>query len=131
MNRRTIVPILLACAFALLGPPPALADFTGLQTVERTDLPICVPSEPEIPYPMDICNVFAGFSAPGDRLISVGFTSASTTAPQGFFQHSFGTDTSPACNLIPLFPTLECDSFVTLGVDCFDLGDSTRRSLEL
>ncbi len=38
MNRRTIVPILLVCAFALLAPPPALADYVGLEVIERSDL---------------------------------------------------------------------------------------------
>ena len=57
MNRRTTVPILLACAFALLAPPLVSADYTGLEVVDRTDLTICQDqSEPEIPYKLDVSS---------------------------------------------------------------------------
>ena len=46
MNRRTTGPSLLACAFALLAPRLALADFTGLQTVQGTDLQRAAGFEP-------------------------------------------------------------------------------------
>ncbi len=126
MNRRTTVPILLACAFALLAPPPVFADYFGVEVVERTDLTICQnTSEPDIPQKLDVCEVHVVFDDPTDRLISVAFTNVSTTAPQGFYQHTLGGDTAPACASIALEPTLECDSFVTLGVDCFDLIDNS------
>ena len=85
MNRRTTVPILLACAFALLAPPPAFADYVGLEVVDRKGNPsICQdPSEPEIPYKLEVCDIYAGFDDSADRLISVAFTNVSTTAPRG------------------------------------------------
>ncbi|MCH8968199.1 MAG: right-handed parallel beta-helix repeat-containing protein [Planctomycetes bacterium] len=125
MNRRTTVPILLACAFALLAPPPALADYLGLEVVERSDLEICKDqTEPYIPFKLDVCDVHVVFDNPDDRLISTAFCDGSTTDPAGFFQHPLGGNTAPACGLIPLFPTLVCDSFVTLGLEC-DRGGST------
>jgi len=114
--------ILCACSTALLLPPPlALADFTGLQTVERTDLtPICqAPSNPEIPYKLDVCSVYAVFNNPGDRLISVGFSNGSTTDLNGFFQHpEVNVVYSPECADIPADPALVCDTFVTIGLEC-------------
>ena len=96
--------------------------------MERTDVPICQdPSEPEIPYKMDVCNVYAVFNDPTDRFISVGSTSARTDDPNGFFQHSLGADTAPACNLIPLFPALVCDSYVTVANACSGSGDGSTR----
>ncbi len=100
-------------------PPPAIADYFGLEVVERTDLTICQdPSEPDIPFKLDVCDIHVVFDDPADRLISVAFTNVSTTAPQGFFQHPLGVNTAPPCAFIPLVPTLVCDSFVTLGVEC-------------
>ena len=65
------------------------------------------------------------FDDPADRLVSVAFTNVSTTDPQGFFQHPLNfVNTAPACALIALEPTVECDSFVTLGLEC-DRGGST------
>ncbi len=58
-------------------------------------------------------------------MISVAFTDVSTTDPAGFFQHTLGGNTAPPCSFVSQFPTLVCDSFVTLGVDCFDLIDNT------
>jgi hypothetical protein len=105
----------------------AFADYFGLEVVERTDLPICQdPSEPEIPYKLDVCEIHVVFDDPGDRLISTALCDVSTTDPNGFFQHSMNyRDTAPACALIALEPTVECDSFITLGVDCFDLIDGS------
>ena len=125
MNRRTTVPILLACAFALLAPPPVFADYVGLEVVDRSDLTICEnASEPEIPFKLDVCEIHVVLDDPADRLISVAFSNVSTTAQQGFFQHSAGGNFAPQCFFIPLFPTLVCDSFITMGVEC-DAGAST------
>ena len=108
------------------SPPPVFSDYVGLEVVERTDLTICQdPSEPEIPFKLDVCDIHVVFNDSTDRLISVAFSNVSTTAQQGFFQHSLGSNFAPQCNLIPLFPTLVCDSFVTLGLECDRDGSST------
>ncbi len=117
MNRRTIVPILLACAFALLATAPTFADYVGLEVLERTDLTICQSNDPELPFKLDLCEIHVVLD-PADRLISVAFSNVSTTDPAGFYQHSLGGNTAPGCSLIPLFPTLVCDSFVTLVLEC-------------
>ncbi len=115
---------LCVCSIALLLPPrPAFADYIGLEVIERTDLTICQSNEPELPFKLDVCELHVVFDA-ADRLISVGFSNVSTTDPAGFFQHPLGGNTAPGCSLIPLFPTLVCDSFVTLGLEC-DTGAST------
>ena len=124
--RASTLTLCARCIALLLPPRPALADFTDLEVVERTDLPICQdPSEPEIPYKLDVCEVYAVFDDSADRLVSVAFSNVSTTAQQGFFQHTLGGNTAPACGQIALEPTLECDSFVTLGLDCFNSIDGS------
>ncbi|MCH8965536.1 MAG: hypothetical protein IIB58_11280, partial [Planctomycetes bacterium] len=102
------------------------SDYVGLEVVERTDLTICQdPSEPEIPYKLKVCEIYAVFDNSADRLISTAFSNVSTTDPAGFYQHTLGGNTAPACGLIAIEPTAECDSFVTLGVDCFALDDNS------
>ncbi len=112
--------LLTSCALGIAFAQTARADYVGLEVLERTDLTICKDaSEPEIPFKLDVCEVHVVLDDPADRLMSVAFTNVSTTAQQGFFQHTDGGNTAPACGAIALEPTLECDSFVTLGVDCF------------
>ncbi len=93
------------------------------------------PSEPEIPYKLnvcDLCDVYAVFNDPADRLISTALCDVSTTDNNDFFQHSMNfTNTAPACALIALEPTAECDSYVTIGLDCFDLADGTVGPADL
>ncbi|MCZ6654069.1 MAG: hypothetical protein O7D91_13725 [Planctomycetota bacterium] len=117
--------LLTFCALGIAFAQAARADFTGMEVVDRTDLTICQdPSEPEIPFKLNVCELYAVFNNPADRLISTAFTNVSTTDPAGFYQHTLGGNHAPACAFIPLFPTLVCDSFVTLGLEC-DRGGST------
>jgi uncharacterized protein (TIGR03382 family) len=60
-------------------------------------------------------RVFANFSNPGDRLLSV--TGANYTPSLGhvFYQNPFGGATEPNPALIPVFPDLAWDTFVTIG----------------
>ncbi len=51
------------------------------------------PSEPEIPFKLDVCEIYVVFDDSADRLISVAFSNVSTTAQQGFFQHTLGGNT--------------------------------------
>lgn len=83
--------------------------------------------------PLDVCNVFAEFDNPVDRLLSVG--NADITASNGlYYQHpaNAGTPRAPGCNQItdpfPFgFPDIICDSFITIGVKCgpLDPADGT------
>ncbi len=113
-------------ALCIVFAQTARADYFGLEVLERSDLTICRDqTDPAIPYKLDVCEVHVVFDDPGDRLISTALCDVSTTDPNGFFQHTFGGDTAPACNLLPVFPTLVCDSFVTLGLECDTGGSAT------
>ena len=104
---------------------PAGADYVGLEVVIGSD-PICEDqSQPEIPFDLEVCTVFAVFSNPADRLMGIGDVNISTTDSAGFFQHPQGGNTSPNCGLPPLFPDIVCDSYVTMSVDCNDGGDDS------
>ena len=92
---------------------PAYADYVGLEVVIGSD-EIC--QDP--PANLEVCNIYAVFDNPADRLMGIGDVNISTTDPAGFFQHSWGGDTAPGCSLIPLFPDVVCDSYVTMNVNC-------------
>ena len=126
MSIRGMLSIVASCAWCIAFAQSARADYFGLEVVDRSDLTICADqTEPEIPYKLDVCDLHIVFNNSADRVISVAFSNVSTTAQQGFFQHTLGGNTAPACGQIALEPTVECDSFVTLGVDCFDLIDGS------
>lgn len=72
------------------------------------------------------CQVLLRITEPGQRLLAVGNVDITTSDPDGFFQHPFGSlSTSPACFLIPTFPDLTQDSYVTFTVECNDGSDGT------
>ncbi len=113
------------CGFAcgvlsLVMAQSALADFVGVEAEIRTDLPICQATDsPNIEVPLSVCDVYAVFDDPADRLLSVGNNGVYTTDSQDFYQHPFNfTPFSPACAAIPVFPDLVCDTFITIGLEC-------------
>ncbi len=59
--------------------------------------------------------------------MSVALSNASTTDANGFFQHTFGGNTSPGCILVTAILTLVCDSFITLGEACDSGTDASAR----
>ncbi len=72
------------------------------------------------------CQVVLHLNEPAERLIAVAFADITTSDPDGFFQHLFGNgSTSPICSLIPAFPDLTQDSYVTIGLECSDGNAST------
>ena len=115
------------CCLCLMATRYASADYIGIETESKSDLSICQDAgEPDIPFPLGVCNIYAKFDEPTDRLLATGDADITTSDPSGYYQHPFGNgNTSPACNFIPLFPTLVCDSFVTIGVKCGDASDAT------
>ncbi|MCZ6652284.1 MAG: hypothetical protein O7D91_04575 [Planctomycetota bacterium] len=127
MHATKTLLLLTSCALCIAFAQAARADYFGLEVIDRSSsYPICQdPSNAEIPFKLSLCEVHAIYDNPTDRLISVAFTNVSTTDPAGFFQHPLGGNTAPPCAFISLYPTLVCDSFVSLGVDCFDLIDRT------
>ncbi len=115
------------CCLCLMATRYASADYVGIEIEPKSDLAICQDaSEPDIPFPLSVCNIYATFDDPIDRLLSVAYADITTTDPNGYYHHPLDNgNISPACNLIPLFPTLVCDSFVTIGVKCSDANDAT------
>jgi MYXO-CTERM domain-containing protein len=63
--------------------------------------------------PILVVQVFANFSDPTDRLLSI--TAASLSASQALYQNAFGTGTEPVGALLPIFPDLAFDSYVTMN----------------
>ena len=64
-----------------------------------------------------VCNVYASFSDDSDRLLSLGFASIFTQDGSDFYQDPTADSyTAPASFLIPIFPDLVYDTFVTIGV---------------
>lgn len=66
-----------------------------------------------------VCRVHAQFTSPDDRLLAVyGISGApvSVAAIGGtFYQNPFGSDLPPGHHLFAAFPSLEFDTFVTIG----------------
>lgn len=108
------------CVLSMTVAQSTLADFVGLQAEIRSDLTICQDTtQDNIDVPLAVCNFFAVFDDPDDKLLSVFSADIATTDPAGFFQHPFNPmDSSPPCYFILILPTLVCDSFVTIGVEC-------------
>ncbi len=126
MNDWKTIITLLACCVYLTAAPTASADFVGVTTVNPddpdTEFQCTQGNGAFVPGPLFVCDVFAMFDDPGDRLLSVGNADLQVfngTTPDVFFQHPFNFPVfSPACGLVALFPDLVCDSFITIGVDC-------------
>lgn len=111
MNTRlmtaSLAPVLLSGA--------AAADFQGI-TREDKDAS---------PFDLAVNNVSARFDDPSDRLIGVEYARIRLFCLPGdecksLFQHEFGGDTAPPGFMTVIFPDLEYDTFVTIGVKTTD-----------
>ncbi len=74
-------------------------------------------------------DLFVIFSEPTDELISVESPLMTTIGqprwwadPRGFVNVDLGTDGPPPASMLPTFPELAYDSFVTIGVDAYTGG---------
>ncbi len=133
------ITLTICCATCLTAAPSASADFVGVTTVNKHDPETafeCAQANGDFVFsPLTVCNVSAAFDDPDNILLSVGnadLQAYNGAQPDVFFQHPFGNgSTSPACNLIPIFPDLICDSYVTIGNTCNDGsgGDGTATDL--
>lgn len=125
---------LCACCLCLTAGNTALADYTGLVHVTKADddtVDLCNNANGDfVAEPLDVCNILASFDHPDDRLLSVG--NADITASNGFyFQHPLVSgSTSPSCTLLPSFPDMICDSFVTIGHACATETDESATDAE-
>ncbi len=128
MNGWKTTITLLACCVCLTIATSASGDYIGLTTVNKDDPDIaffCAQGNGDfVPGPLTVCNVFANFNNPVDRLLSEG--DADIVASNGlFFQHPFNAVvTAPSCFFIAPPPgglgiaDLICDTFVTIGYKC-------------
>jgi hypothetical protein len=122
----------LALCVAFLTPV-AGGDYVGLE-VEADALALdgVTPlASLGIPNDIAVINVFAVFSEPSDQLIFVGGTFdtnpllVETGAPGGFFNVGpgmAGGDRPPATTAVSVFPSLNWDSFYTIGNRLLDVG---------
>ncbi len=114
------------CCTILTMATSASADYIGVMTVNKDDPDtalLCTQGNGDfVPGPLTVCNVFAGFDNPQDRLLSVGNADLQVyngAQPDVFFQHPFNfVPYPPVCAFIPVFPDLICDSFITIGLKC-------------
>ena len=144
MNNAKSTITLLACCVCLTMVPSASADFVGVTTVIKDDPDtafLCTQGNGDfVPGPLTVCNVYAVFDNPTDRLLGVAeadlqvFNGAN---PDGFYQHPAGgnSPTAPACDDITApppfgFADLICDSFVTIGVKCGELAPADATGLD-
>ena len=110
-----------ACCLCMcmLAARPVSADPVAVIAQDKADdLPICSsePSGEVPPEGLSVCNILIEFGGPADTLLSIGFSDVTTDDPQGFFQHSFGGDTSPGETWISVVPDLVCDTYVDIGL---------------
>ena len=98
----------------LILAAPANATFTGLSTETRTNA-----------FGLDVISVYADFSTPGDQLTSIAGTPLSplnlSVIGGTFYQHAVGSDLAPLDTTVAMFPSLAFDTFVTIGVEVFDI----------
>ena len=114
------------CSICLTIAASASADFVGVTIVTKDDPDtefLCTQGNGDfVPGPLTVCNVYATFDDPADRLLSVGNADLQVyngANPDVFFQHPLNfTVTAPMCSFIGFFPDLICDSFITIGYKC-------------
>ena len=108
----------LCWCLALAGTALAQVDVV---TVTKEE-PICSDTDdPFIDVPVNMCNILVHLEEPSVLLLAVGNAEITTDDPAGFFQHALdSTPLAPSCLLVRTFPSLACDSFVTIGLKCSD-----------
>jgi MYXO-CTERM domain-containing protein len=104
---------------SLLAVGSASADFTGMQfeTVENSLAGLTT------------VRVYAGVSVGGqvDAVYGDGTNALTISSNSGFYQNQFGGYGTPSAALFGFFPSLEFDSFVTIGL----LNDSGDAMLDI
>jgi hypothetical protein len=108
--------MIAALGIAALAPTASAAftnlSWTGTETTLSDGSPIWV------------VQVFANFDDPTDRLLSI--TGASIFASQALYQNPFGSSIEPIGALLPIFPDLAYDSYVTMNKESsLDAGPAT------
>ena len=127
-DAKSTITLLACCCIILTISPSSAADFVGVTTVIKDDpatVTLCdLAQDPQglIPFPLSVCNAFAVFDDPADRLWSVGCGEMQVyngESPDVFFQHQFGNGVfAPMCFFVGFIPSLICDTFITIGYKC-------------
>ncbi len=111
--RGKAAPVLAGVGAPLILAGTADAGFVGIEVIQK---PAVIEGQAAL-----VCNVFATFDRPGQDLFNAVFGRGSGPLEihvigGTFYQHQFGGDTAPNAALIPFFPSLAFDTFVTVGV---------------
>ncbi len=121
------IALATCCCSVFVGVPSASADFVGVTAVIKDDPDtefLCTQGNGlSVPGPLTVCNVFAVFDNPADRLFSVGTSDLQVyngAVPDVFFQHPEGGGViSPMCgDIVGDNVDLICDSYITIGLEC-------------
>lgn len=105
--------VLAGVGATLILAGTADAGFVGIKVVQK---PAVIAGQAAL-----VCNVFATFDRPGQDLFNAVFARGDSpmdihVVGGTFYQHQFGGDKAPSAALIPFFPSLAFDTFVTVGV---------------
>ncbi len=133
-HAKSTITLLACCCIVLTIIPSASADFVGVTAVIKDDPDtefLCTQGNgPDVAAQgfaaLTVCNVFAAFDYPDDKLINVGNADLQVyngENPDVFYQHTFGADTPYQCIFLGVFPDLICDSYVSIGNKCDGLGE--------
>ncbi len=124
-NWKCATVLAICCCIIVTIAPSASADFVGVTTAKddpNTQFNCIEGNGPYLPGPLTVCNVYAAFDDPADRLLSVGNADLQVyngANPDVFYQHPLNPIAiAPTCASVGLFPELICDSFVTIGHKC-------------
>ena len=109
MKMKTL-SLLAGVSAPLIFGGSADAGFVGIKVVGKDN-----------PFGLFVCNVYAIFDRPGqDRVEAIAGTANAKMNIQviggTFYNNEFGGDTAPSTFLVGLYPSLEFDTFVTIGV---------------
>ena len=110
MKARTLA-VLAGVSAPLILSGSTNAGFVGIKTTVK-------PNE----FDLFVVNVYATFDRPGEDLMSAiagtpnNPLSIRVKGGGTFYQHAFGSDRAPLGALIDPFPSLQYDTFVTIGV---------------
>ncbi len=121
-----VITLAICCCTVLTIAASASADFVGVTIVTKDDPDtefFCTQGNGDfVPGPLTVCNVYAAFDDPNNRLLSVGNADLQVyngESPDVFYQHPLNSIAiAPTCAFVGLVPDLICDSFVTIGYKC-------------
>ncbi|MCH8963538.1 MAG: hypothetical protein IIB58_01145 [Planctomycetes bacterium] len=125
---------LVACGcICLMVATSASADFVGVKSVNKDDpatLEECTQAGGDfVTDPLTVCSLYAVFDLGTDKMLSIGNADLqvfNAGNPDVFYQHPFGNPfNAPTCVLLEVFPDLICDTFITIGWQCFGIPDFT------